>query len=187
MLWSRIELSRFVDEWSTCEKMALYFWHFCCLTFSKLITVQFFALIHSIFGSLMAVKEIMTDLPPNVNSQYIKIAIRRRYSHVGNVFYFDNWPFVALILVTAFSSTAKQITQEHSLPKFSAMRNFFKPIAGKYDLITMKSPLWKNDEVSSILDLAPHISPRWSRKSFKRRWFLVKYWKSERQSKLCLN
>ena len=86
----------------------------------------------------------MADLPPDVNPQYIPIAIRRRYSKVGNVFYFDNWPFVAPIIVTASPSTAKQITQEHSLPKFPAIRNFFRPIAGgKYDLITMEGPLWK--------------------------------------------
>lgn len=91
----------------------------------------------------MAVKEIMADLPPDVNPQYIPIAIRRRYPHVGNVFYFDNWPFIAPILVTTSPSTAKQIAQEHTLPKFPALRNFFGPIAGKYDLITMEGPLWK--------------------------------------------
>lgn len=91
----------------------------------------------------MAVKEIMADLPPDVNPQYIPIAIKRRYPLVGNVFYFDNWPFIAPILVTASPSTAKQITQEHSLPKFPALRNFFGPIAGKYDLVTMEGPLWK--------------------------------------------
>lgn len=95
------------------------------------------------FGSLVAVKEIMADLPPDVNPQYIPIAIRRRYPHVGNIFYFDNWPFIAPILVTASPSTAKQITQEHSLPKFPPIQNFFRPIAGKYDLVSMEGPLWK--------------------------------------------
>ena len=86
----------------------------------------------------MIVKKIMTDLPPDVNPQYISIAVRRRYSHVGNIFYIDNWPFIALILVTASPSTAKQIIQKHSLTKFSPIRNFFKPIAEKYDFVTMK-------------------------------------------------
>ena len=104
---------------------------------------QSFALHHPIFGSLVAVKEIMADPPPDVNPQYMAIAIRRRYPHVGNVFYIDNWPFVAPMLVTASPSTAKQITHEHSLPKFPPIRNFFRPIAGKYDLITMEGPLLK--------------------------------------------
>ena len=104
---------------------------------------QSFAPHHPIFGSLVAVKEVMADLPPDVNPQYIPIAIRRRYPHLGNVFYFDNWPFIAPILVTASPSTAKQITQEHSLPKFPPIRKFFGPIAGQYDLVSMEGPLWK--------------------------------------------
>lgn len=85
----------------------------------------------------------MAELPSDVNPQYIPIAIRRRYPHVGNVFYFDNWPFVAPILVTASPATAKQVTQEHSLPKFPPLRNFFAALAGKCDLITMEGPLWR--------------------------------------------
>lgn len=85
----------------------------------------------------------MANLPPDVNGQYMPIAIRRRYPNVGNIFYFDNWPFVAPILVAASPSTAKQFTQEHSLPKFPPLQNFFRPIAGKYDLVTMEGPLWK--------------------------------------------
>ena len=104
---------------------------------------QSFAPHHPVFGSLLAMKEIMAELPSDVNPQYIPIAIRRRYPHVGNVFYFDNWPFVAPILVTASPATAKQVTQEHSLPKFPPLRNFFKALAGKYDLITMEGPLWR--------------------------------------------
>ena len=85
----------------------------------------------------------MADLPPDVNPQYIPIAIRRRYPYVGNVFYFDNWPFIEPILVTASPSTAKQVTQEHNLPKWPSLRNFFRAIGGKYDLVTMEGPLWK--------------------------------------------
>ena len=85
----------------------------------------------------------MADLPADVNPQYMPIAIRRRYPDVGNVFCIDNWPFVAPILVAASPSTARQITQEHSLPKFPPIKNFFRPIAGKYDLISMEGPLWK--------------------------------------------
>ena len=85
----------------------------------------------------------MAGLPPDVNGQYIPIAIRRRYPHVGNVFYIDLWPFDTPILVTASPSTAKQITQQQSLPKFPTIKHFFRPIAGKYGLITMEGPLWK--------------------------------------------
>ncbi|KAL9619373.1 MAG: hypothetical protein Q9160_005968 [Pyrenula sp. 1 TL-2023] len=98
---------------------------------------------HPVFGNLPTTKSIMGDLPPDMNLQYMPIAIRRRYPQVGNVFYVDNWPFVAPILVTASPSTARQITQEHSLPKWPLLQNFFKPIAGKYDLMTMEGPLWK--------------------------------------------
>ena len=85
----------------------------------------------------------MADLPPDVNPQYMPITIRRRYPHISNVFYFDNRHFIAPILVTASPITAKHITQDHSLPKFPPIRNFFRPIAGKYDLVTMQGPLWK--------------------------------------------
>ena len=85
----------------------------------------------------------MAALPSDVNPQYIPPEIRRHYPDVGNVFYVDNWPAIAPILVTASPSTARQITQEHSLHKFAPMKHFFRPIAGKYDLVTMEGPLWK--------------------------------------------
>ena len=121
----------------------MYYSHLHRLDFLWAYRFQSFAPHHPVFGSLLATKEVMADLPPDVNPQYLAIATRRRYPHVGNVFYIDNWPFIAPILVTASPSTAKQITQEHSLPKFPAVRNFFRPIAGKYDLISMEGMLWK--------------------------------------------
>lgn len=86
----------------------------------------------------------MADLPLDINSQYLPIVIRRRYPHVGNVFYIDNWPFIMPILVAASPGTARQITQEHPLLRWPPLRNFFAPVAAKkYDLVTMEGPLWK--------------------------------------------
>lgn len=47
------------------------------------------------------------------------------------------------MLIVASPSAAFQVTQEHSLPKFPAMREFMRPIAGDFDLVSMDGPMWK--------------------------------------------
>ncbi len=38
---------------------------------------------------------------------------------------------------------AHQVTQEHSLPKYPALRQFLRPLAVDYDLMLMEGPIWK--------------------------------------------
>ncbi|MCJ1404138.1 hypothetical protein MMC11_007363 [Xylographa trunciseda] len=98
---------------------------------------------HSVFGSLLGVKNVVAKLPRDVNPQYFPLQIRAAFPDVGSVFYFDNWPFISPILVVGSPATAYQATQDHSLPKYPALRNFFRPIAGEHDLVSMEGPLWK--------------------------------------------
>ena len=116
-------------------------------------------------GSLLAMKDVMADLPADMNAQYIPISVRRKYPEVGTLYYLDNWPFVEPMLVVATPTAARQVTQEHSLPKFPALRHFMKPIAGQSDLTTMEGDLWKkwrgvfNPGFSGahLISLAPEI------------------------------
>jgi sterigmatocystin biosynthesis cytochrome P450 monooxygenase len=143
LLELHIERSKFVGVSSDFASPVSYGFEINIVQESQAHRLQSSAPHHPIFGSLAALQETMTKLPPDVNPQYMPIAIRRRFPYVGNVFCFDGWPFLAPVLVTGSPSTAKQITQEHSLPKFPTVRTFFRPISGKYDLVTMEGPLWK--------------------------------------------
>ncbi|KAI9849674.1 MAG: hypothetical protein M1837_002799 [Sclerophora amabilis] len=96
-----------------------------------------------LFGSLLVTKDRVATLPADVNPQYLPHHIRRSHPDVGSLFYLDNWPFIAPILVVSSPYAAHQATQEHSLPKFPAMRKFIRPIAGEYDLVTLEGPMWK--------------------------------------------
>ena len=88
-------------------------------------------------------KNVVEGLPPDVNPQYFPNALRRAYPDLGPVFYIDNWPYIAPMLIVASPSAAFQVTQEHSLPKFPAMRHFMRPIAGEFDLVSMEGNTWK--------------------------------------------
>ena len=59
------------------------------------------------------------------------------------MYYLDTWPFGPQMLVVASTRGLYQITQEHSLPKYHALRSFLKPIAEGFDIVTMEEELWK--------------------------------------------
>ncbi|KAI9794418.1 MAG: hypothetical protein M1816_005488 [Peltula sp. TS41687] len=85
----------------------------------------------------------MSKLPDDVHPHYLPDQLRRVMPDLGPVFYIDNWPFGPQMLVVASPDAAYQITQEHSLPKYPAMRTFLRPLTGEYDLVTMEGQLWK--------------------------------------------
>lgn len=97
-----------------------------------------------LFSSLLVTNERVTALPSNVNPQYFPHHIRRAYPELGSVFYLDNWPFIAPILVVASPFAAHQVTQEHSLPKFPALQHYLRPIGGEFGLVTMEGEMWKS-------------------------------------------
>lgn len=95
------------------------------------------------FGSLLVTNDVVSQLPADVNPQYYPHEIRRAHPKLGSIYYLDNWPYIAPILVVASPSTTSQATQEHSLPKFPALANFMRGIAGTRDLVSMEGQMWK--------------------------------------------
>ena len=59
------------------------------------------------------------------------------------MFYLDTWPFGPQMLVTASVETLRQVTQDHSLPKYHALKSFLQPIADGPDIVTMEGATWK--------------------------------------------
>ena len=69
--------------------------------------------------------------------------IRRTLPDLGPIYYLDTWPFGPQMLVVASTDGLHQITQEHSLPKYHALKEFLKPIAEGLDIVTMEGDLWR--------------------------------------------
>lgn len=96
-----------------------------------------------IFGHLGTLARAMATLPLDAHPHYIPGQIMRAMPELGPIFYLDAWPMAAPMLVVASAAGAYQITQEHSLPKYSVLRDFFYPLTGEYDLVTMEGDVWK--------------------------------------------
>ena len=69
--------------------------------------------------------------------------IRRALPDLGPVYYLDTWPFGPQMLVVASPDSLYQVTQNHSLPKFHAMKTFLHPITEGLDIVTMEGDSWK--------------------------------------------
>ncbi|KAL9584239.1 MAG: hypothetical protein Q9212_002243 [Teloschistes hypoglaucus] len=69
--------------------------------------------------------------------------IRRQLPELGSIFYLDTWPFGPQMLIVASTAGLYQITQQHSLPKYHAMKHFLKPISEGMDIVTMEGDMWK--------------------------------------------
>lgn len=95
------------------------------------------------FGSFLVTKDRLAALPYDASPLYIPRHIRRAHSDLGSSFYLENWPYVPPVLIEASPFTAHQVSQEHSLPNFSDLRRFMQPIAGEFDLVTMKGRMCK--------------------------------------------
>ena len=96
-----------------------------------------------ILGHLHFLYKIVSTLPKDVNPLYQPDMIRRRLPDLGPIYYLDTWPFGPQILVVTSTHGLYQISQEHSLPKYPALKEFIRPIAGGLDLVTMEGPVWK--------------------------------------------
>ena len=96
-----------------------------------------------IFGHLFFCYKIASALPADAHPNYLPDAIRRGNPSLGPIFYLDAWPFGPQMLVVASTRGLYQITQEHSLPKYPALKYFLQPIADGLDLVTMEGELWK--------------------------------------------
>jgi cytochrome P450 len=98
---------------------------------------------HPIFGHIFTLAGIMAKLPKDAHPHYLADQLRRSYPDMGPIFYLDAWPFITLTLVVASPSTLAQITTEHVLPKFPAIKDFLFPLANGQDLVSMDGQEWK--------------------------------------------
>ena len=85
----------------------------------------------------------MSKLPSDARGNYIPSHVRALTPSLGPVFYLDLWPFGPSMLVVTSPNALFQMTQEHSLPKYHALRKFLRPMTGEYDLVTMEGDMWK--------------------------------------------
>ena len=96
-----------------------------------------------VLGHLYFCYKITSQLPQDAHPGYLPDMVRRRLPNLGPIYYLDLWPFGPQMLIVSSVEGLYQITQEHSLPKFPALRYFLYPIAQGMDLVTMEGELWK--------------------------------------------
>jgi len=65
------------------------------------------------------------------------------FPNLGPLFYIDTWPFGPQMLVATSPDSANQMAIAHSLPKFTALREYVKPTTGGVDLTTPEGHAWK--------------------------------------------
>ena len=96
-----------------------------------------------VLGHLLFCYRMSSKLPRDAHPGYLPDIIRRELPDLGPVYYIDTWPFGPQILVVASPNSLYQITQEHSLPKYHALKGFLRPITGGPDIVTMEGQTWK--------------------------------------------
>ena len=96
-----------------------------------------------ILGHLYFCYNIASALPKDAHPNYLPDMIRRIMPDLGPIYYLDTWPFGPQMLVVASTGGLYQITQEHSLPKYHALKSFLQPITEGLDIVTMEGDLWK--------------------------------------------
>lgn len=96
-----------------------------------------------IFGHLLFCAKIASGLPKDAHPNYLPDMIRRAMPDLGPIYYLDTWPFGPQILVVASPNSLYQITQEHSLPKYHALKSFLRPITDELDIVTMEGQTWR--------------------------------------------
>lgn len=96
-----------------------------------------------IVGHLYFCYKIATALPKDAHPNYLPDIIRRKIPDLGPIYYLDTWPFGPQMLVVASVPGLYQITQEHPLPKYHALKSFLEPITEGLDIVTMEGDLWK--------------------------------------------
>ncbi|KAL8645886.1 MAG: hypothetical protein Q9210_006462 [Variospora velana] len=98
---------------------------------------------HPVFGHVFVLARVMAGLPTDAHAHYLPDTLRRTYPTMGPIFFLDAWPFITLTLVVASPATLAQITTEHVLPKFPAIRDFLYPLSNGKDIVGMDGPEWK--------------------------------------------
>lgn len=98
---------------------------------------------HLVFGHLFVLGRVMSKLPRDAHPHYLADQLRQTYPDMGPIFYLDAWPLITLTLVVASPSTLAQITTQHVLPKFPAIKDFLYPLANGKDIVSMDGPEWK--------------------------------------------
>ncbi|KAL8798194.1 MAG: hypothetical protein Q9182_006867 [Xanthomendoza sp. 2 TL-2023] len=98
---------------------------------------------HPVFGHIFVLARVMSKLPSDAHPHYLPDQLRRHYPDLGPIFYLDAWPFITLTLVVASPETLAQITTEHVLPKFPAIKDFLFPLANGKDIVSMDGAEWK--------------------------------------------
>ncbi|KAI4194053.1 MAG: hypothetical protein LQ350_007999 [Teloschistes chrysophthalmus] len=96
-----------------------------------------------ILGHLCFCYKIASALPKDAHPNYLPDMIRRQMPELGSIFYLDTWPFGPQMLVVASAAGLYQITQQHPLPKYHALKHFLKPISEGLDIVTMEGDMWK--------------------------------------------
>lgn len=96
-----------------------------------------------IMGHLLFCANMASKVPKDAHPHYLADMIRRELPDLGPVYYIDTWPFGPQMLVVGSVGTLYQITQEHSLAKYHAMKPFLRPITDGLDLVTMEGQQWK--------------------------------------------
>lgn len=102
---------------------------------------------HPIFGHLLTVGNIMSKLPSDVHGHVLPRQITMAFPDLGPLFYIDTWPFGPPMLIATSPDSANQFTTAHSLPKFTALREYMKPMTGGMDLTTLEGrerKSWRN-------------------------------------------
>ena len=120
---------------------------------------------NAIFGHLFVLARVLSNIPKDAHSHYLPDQLRQAYPDMGPIFYVDAWPFTTLTLVIASPATLAQITTEHVLPKFPAIRDFLYPLANGKDIVSMDGREWKywraifnpGFSASHLMTLVPNI------------------------------
>ena len=98
---------------------------------------------HPIFGHLFVLARVMSKLPRDAHPHYLADQLRQTYPDMGPIFYLDAWPIITFTLVVASPATLAQITTEHVLPKFPAIKDYLHPLANGKDIVSMDGQEWK--------------------------------------------
>ena len=96
-----------------------------------------------ILGHLYFCYKVASALPKDAHPNYLPDMIRRALPDLGPIYFLDTWPFGPQMLVVASTHGLYQVTQEHSLPKYHALKSFLQPITEGLDIVTMEGDLWK--------------------------------------------
>ena len=99
--------------------------------------------LNPVFGHLFVLASVVGKLPKDAHQHYLPDQLRRRYPDLGPIFYLDGWPIISLTLVVASPSALAQITTEHTLLKFPAIRDFLYPLTNGKDIVSMDGQEWR--------------------------------------------